>query len=66
MIKGFIIREKLLIPRICRSSPRNAKTILRYITNFYRRVRRIISRRAEKENYYNPENETKKIPRSHR
>jgi hypothetical protein len=65
MIKGFIIREKLLVPRICRSSPRNAKAILRYTTNFYKKVRRITPRHAEKENYYNPENEIKRIPRSH-
>jgi hypothetical protein len=66
MVKGFIIREKLLIPRMCRNSPRNAKTVLRHTTNFYRKVRRVISRHAEKKSYYNPENEIKKVPRSHR
>jgi hypothetical protein len=62
MIKRFLIREKLLILEIRRNNSRNAKTILRDITNLYKKVRRIISRRAKKENYYDPKNEIKKIP----
>jgi hypothetical protein len=62
MIKGLSVREKPLILRIRRSSPRNAETILRDTTSLYRKIREIISKRAEKESCYNPENETKKVP----
>jgi hypothetical protein len=62
MIKGLLIREKLLIPEIRRNNPRNAETILRNTTNLYKKVRGITSRRAKKENCHNPENEIKKVP----